>query len=412
MVRIRSDKFKVSTVAAQLENRRTTRSDGRVSFRGWGFDEDLLVLLSSLEFSGDIPEAERFAMIQRGIFSAGRHEITEARLLRAIRDEESKLLATKAQRYILATTISIPRSFKVPAVTIGRARVSFSPRLPKRFSLEPLKDRFEIHRAVPEPANYQSVRVSIDARTHTEAFAQGISVLDFMRSVWNFRLNRSTSFRRSFILPVPVNKVVLGPVRTVHLPVGTLAWNGFWLDRQFEYTPPLPLGLDKRWAALKAERRAWSRSLARSNYHLAIVGAMIRYCRALDTTNWESAFTGLWGVLEYLTNTVGGGYDQTIRRCLFLLEPRNYHQQVLEHLKSVRNRIVHFAEETEYGEALVYQLKRYVEVLLLFHRDWSNRFGSIGDAAEFLDLPTERFVLKNRRKLLDTAIRIRRGDRG
>ena len=59
MVRVSSDKFDLSTLADLLEASKTRRRDGSVSFRGGHFDEHMLTFLSSLEFSGQIPEAER-----------------------------------------------------------------------------------------------------------------------------------------------------------------------------------------------------------------------------------------------------------------------------------------------------------------------------------------------------------------
>ena len=88
-----------------------------------------------------------------------------------------------------------------------------------------------------------------------------------------------------------------------------------------------------------------------------------------------------------------------------MFESRSYHRQVLEHLRSKRNRIVHFTEETEYGEALVYQLKRYVEEMLIFHLNWSNTFKSIGETAIFLDLPADRRELESRIKLFEKALK-------
>jgi len=50
----------------------------------------------------------------------------------------------------------------------------------------------------------------------------------------------------------------------------------------------------------------------------------------------------------------------------------------------------------------MYQLKRYVELLLLFHLTSSYRFESIARAAEFLDLPPNpaelRRMIEERRK--------------
>jgi hypothetical protein len=110
----------------------------------------------------------------------------------------------------------------------------------------------------------------------------------------------------------------------------------------------------------------------------------------LDSFEWETSFLRLWGVLETLTGTQPyESHDLTVKRAAFLYaDPeRELHMQVLNHLRHYRNRSVHRGEGSETIEAYMYQLKRYVEVLLFFHLTSDYRFESLAKAAEFLDLP-------------------------
>lgn len=120
---------------------------------------------------------------------------------------------------------------------------------------------------------------------------------------------------------------------------------------------------------------------------------------------FESAFVALWAVFEHLTHTVGESYSTTVKRCLILHDDPAYHRMILEHLRSKRNRIVHFTEQTEYGETLVYQLKRYVEEALRFHLGSSGTYASIGEAATFLDLPSDPKILEDQIKLRRRALK-------
>ena len=84
---------------------------------------------------------------------------------------------------------------------------------------------------------------------------------------------------------------------------------------------------------------------------------------------------------------------------------RERSQLVLSNLTSHRNRFVHVGSETDDIESLVFQLKRYVDALLLFHL--GNRFGfkSRSEAAQFMDQPPDRIELELRAKRLQQAMR-------
>ena len=78
-----------------------------------------------------------------------------------------------------------------------------------------------------------------------------------------------------------------------------------------------------------------------------------------------------------------------MRRASFLYaDPeREVHVQTLNHLRHYRNRSVHGGESSATIEAYLYQLKRYVEQLFLFHLTNSYGFRSFERAAAFLSLP-------------------------
>jgi hypothetical protein len=99
-------------------------------------------------------------------------------------------------------------------------------------------------------------------------------------------------------------------------------------------------------------------------------------------------------VLELLT--VSTDYDVVIKRALFVWsnEEVEMHRHVLETLRRRRNETVHAGRESKANLAPIFQLKRYVEELLLFHL--RNRFGftSIAKAA-LLDLPTHNAQLRD-----------------
>ncbi len=129
------------------------------------------------------------------------------------------------------------------------------------------------------------------------------------------------------------------------------------------------------------------------------------YVKALDQRDFNSTFLSLWSLLERLTNTLLDNYKVTVRRAVFLFKDREFHRQILNHLRSYRNRAVHAGEKTDEIEAPVFQLKFYVEQLIFFHIYNTLGFLSMREAAEFLDLPPDASVLKGKIKLFQKAVR-------
>jgi hypothetical protein len=133
--------------------------------------------------------------------------------------------------------------------------------------------------------------------------------------------------------------------------------------------------------------------------------ALLRYCRALDFYNYETAFLKLWSILELLTDTVGQRYDTTIKRTSFLFANREFHKEVLEHLRFQRNLYVHHSEQSEEAEIILFQLKRYVEKILLFNIFSKYKFQNIQEFASFLSLPTKKDDLKSKEKKINYGLK-------
>ena len=255
------------------------------------------------------------------------------------------------------------------------------------------------------PKAYTSVRVAVQARSEQEAFTSALDALDLLRGIWNLYFTkwaRSSGGKRE-----PVNSIVLGPVHSIHEPGGRLASGMFWYEA--DYVGPLrPQRLNKDYDALRQFERQVREFLAKSNYRADVEDALRRYARALDFRDWNTSFVQLWGLIEQLTDTSRASYETTIKRILFLCDNRysEFHRQILRHLMNYRNRTVHVGVEAVAIETLLYQLKRYAEVLIRFHIQNSSQFSSIKEAAEeYLTLPSDVNRLRSRIDLAARALR-------
>lgn len=140
--------------------------------------------------------------------------------------------------------------------------------------------------------------------------------------------------------------------------------------------------------------------------------AFIRYARILDDANWESAFVGLWSLLEFLTGITNANYDEMVRRITYLFDDHNYVRQVLNHLREHRNAAVHSRQNPTAIELHLHRLKRYVHQALHFHLQFEPSFESLTDATRFLSLPIDTKALKRHRDHAELALRFRQSGSG
>jgi hypothetical protein len=324
-------------------------------------------------------------------------------VLRAISEGENRFSDRPEEPYVLVTSISARRFGEFEDVgEIGGCGLAF-----ERFLSEPFRSEHEKAKLMgenqvlgrfPRPGNtmrsYAGVRVSVSGRSHEEAKERALDALDLLRGIWNLGINRYIGDRTSAGIRTSNNKLSLGPVHSLHHPDGRLA-DGPWVEADF-VRPIISYRMDRDSEYVK-EFEEWVREeLGRIPYRRDLEAALRRYARALDRRDWDTSFVRLWGLLETLTGRLG--YEKLEKRALLMMPERDvpYHRQILRHLSRYRNRNVHAGHETAAVLTLLYQLKFYVERLLEFHLSADPSFGSVGEAARFLDPPRNRDALRER----------------
>jgi len=121
--------------------------------------------------------------------------------------------------------------------------------------------------------------------------------------------------------------------------------------------------------------------------------AIIRYTRAFDERDMNTAYMKLWGVLEFLTGTSKNQGYVTAKRVASLYKFRDFHLVALKILKEFRNSYIHHGKEMNDLGVYLNQLKNYVETLIHFHTTNQFNFKSIAKVAEFFDLPVNEAEL-------------------
>jgi hypothetical protein len=114
--------------------------------------------------------------------------------------------------------------------------------------------------------------------------------------------------------------------------------------------------------------------------------------------------------LEKITNTVGGKYDETIKRAIWIYSrsSRGLAKDMLESLRNQRNRYVHSGTSTMESDQVAYLVKSFVDPHLL--RLLSNPLGvkSLEEYGEYLALPTDVSALQQQRRMIVRALTLLR----
>ena len=303
-------------------------------------------------------------------------------LLKEISKLEQAYLREPLKKYLLVSDIS----FHIPAnrltVVLGGNHITFSRELRGKVQRDVFLElgRDFLDRELPK--SYSCVQIVTSGRSPEEAGILALDTIDLLRGIWNFFLNRT----RHLILHSgnrdPINKIMLGPLHSLHSPNGKRLPDPFWYDATY-VSPVQPIDLTKNWDKARRFEKLVRRRLSISHSRLYQEEAFRRYTRALDEKSHETSFLKLWSLLEYLTNTLNQSYDVTIRRAASLWADRAFHMEALQHLRDHRNSAVHLDRWSAEITTLLYQLKRYVEALLTFHVSHSYRFANLDEITRF-----------------------------
>ncbi|TAM47413.1 MAG: hypothetical protein EPN55_02540 [Gammaproteobacteria bacterium] len=395
-------------LAKHIESQIVSRSGGELKFRGFGFHDDISVLQSCLVFSETLPEVAKREVITAALFAAAKRSALTARsILAEVSRQEREYFKKSKQKFILITSISDIPNGSFLRRRVGDAIVTFQKLT--RLQLSQHEQIRKDSRSLFDselPRHYLPIRAEVSVRSKHEAWYAGLDAIDLLRGIWNLHLNMRTYTRWSSGKRKPINEIQLGPVHSLHIYSGRLATQGFWYEPNYR-GPANTLSQNRQDGKVaKFERQALNR-LRSISYHQLLKDAIRRYVRALDQHDYNATIIQLWSVLESLTVTVTDSYKVTIRRAAMIHDDSNFHRQVLTHLKDYRNNTIHAGAATEENEVLVFQSKRYVESMILFHLNLGPSFESLDECAEFLDLPADIAKLRRRQGLLNRAIKFR-----
>jgi len=380
------------------------------------------ILLPRIKFSDGVPESECRAAVRQAIAEEAALKRPDAkRLLGRVTRHENAYMTRDETSWFVLGSVSIVGSVPLRPRRLIRCGFSF----PKKVS-STLRDehaRVAQKLGVIRPDGYRIALAKLKARSAEEAGERAIEAFDFLRGLWNFALNSGLSVR--YGSPSPINRIIPGPIYTVHRSDGTTVPAPVFLGPAHIGLPPASYDPGENWSlAMRIEKEA-RRVVRRSSYSEILTSAFRGYCRALDTMDFERSILSLWALVERLTCTdeelrSGSVNQKTCRRRLaFMQSPADVVEDVAYSLSQSRNIVAHTFDEVLDPESQAYVLKWQLERLMRFHLGANPRFRSFGQAIEVLSSPrdldrieTEIARTSDRRRALQRATSYRELDPG
>jgi hypothetical protein len=409
---VKDQKPDYSWIAENLESIRTTQPDGTPAFiinpGGVNYD-DLINILSTYEpFDQDASDIQRERLIREAIrAAAAAGKITAQALIRELSRQKTLYSRSNRQAYILLTSLSLQRPADLLHISFDNAQFSFSDTVPRTFS----REEFKLHQIWEPPKDlppaFTKVRVKVKARSEVDAYETAVNSLDYLRGIWNFAINRAFTWKWHSGPARPVNSIFLGPVHTLHDSTGKITTPMYRYEAV--YPPEVEAANLTDWQRIKTDTKKIRSLISRHSYKGFMRQVFIRYARSLDSNDHESSFLKLWSLLEWLTGISNEqNYDEVIKRVVFLFEDAEYHRQVLEHLRIRRNNSVHGGKGIFNAESLIYQIKLYVEWMILNHLGTRGRYKTPQEFGQMLSSPLDPNALQDRLEELGHQMKLLR----
>lgn len=393
-----------------LDKIKIINQDGNASFKGFEFQDYFSVLSTSIVFSKEILISSAKSILNKSIFSMAKEDnLSLKSLIAEISKRENAYIKNEPNKYFLLSDISLKYYRPLKMIKIKDSFITFRRYLPKNVYKE--REKFlrwashHVHGKIP--SSYIFVQVYSEGRSPDEAGVNALDALNLLRSIWNLFFNYSIEMRTSSGKRQAVNSIVIGPLQSLHHSTNKVVLDLFWYDP--EYKEPIECkDIEKNWTELRTFEkgvRSKLKSSSNTDFGALIENALLRYVHALDERNFESCFLKLWSLLELLTDTQLETYKVTIRRAAALFSDYDFHLEVLQHLRDWRNRTVHSGEHNNDIETLIFQLKRYVERLLIFYIFNSHRFKDKEEMVELFDIVPNKERLLQKKRLIEMSLK-------
>lgn len=364
--------------------------DGDVSYTGFSYAYHESLILGSVEILGLADPRTKASIVKQSLHDCARSNTWNVPNFRGFLSKNLNAhLRRKIVKYEFLTTISLPKFEKI-ARKIGDTRISTGKSARAIWTkLSPRIEEEARQLRIPLPTNYLPLKITVNERSLSEALHQAEEHLTLLRGIWNLSINQSTSLRMSSGILKPPNQIRPGPFIVMDTGKELSIWH-IPSTRAYIDKSERAFSHKKKWdSALKYEAN-FRTKLKKCKYRGSIERAVIQYCDALDSSDFDASFLRLWSVLESLV--IPGrikNYDLLANRTAFLFKDFEFVRALMEVFRHLRNSYVHENRDFEDSEKCLYQLKNIVERMIEFHVGNSFGFNTLKEACRFFDSPRD-----------------------
>ncbi|MEO1324473.1 MAG: hypothetical protein AAFV59_15885, partial [Pseudomonadota bacterium] len=233
---------------------------------------------------------------------------------------------------------------------------------------------------------YTPVLIGVESDSVGGCIEKAYDSLNFVRGIWNLTSPNPWRLTISQRIPKRVNLINLRPSYSVHDTNGSLDEYGVRHLPYFGQVDPM-FNMNSR-VNLKSDTAKMLRKIRAHPMRLDLEKSILRYVEAFDNVMMGSCFLAGWSLLEFLTGSDFKDNKTAARRAArFFYADEDLALEVAEHLRFRRNNMVHQGASYFDDETLAYQVKMFIEELMLFLILDKKKFASREEFGEYLDLP-------------------------
>jgi|GEM_PF-839109 len=403
----KNKKFKPEIVLDLYKKSVKVSPEGRIGFDLRKFDYDTL-LFTMLEFDENYCSHNAQEFAREAIMTCAYNgDFSKDFFLVSLRNEIKRHLGVPEELYVLSSSISVKAGFPIGRIEIDGAIVeSFPSGFPDDFKTrEVFNDRWQFADP-PLCDDHCPVLVTVKNKHWRDAFEKALDTLDFVRGVFCLIFNPKAQLSLGERFGAYAgNKIALGGMHCLHRVDGSLAVDDtYWYERGYKKAKAL-LVTDKQFLGAALDFDSIVDGIDNHPDSSLLKKSVLRYVRALDSVDKNSTVLQLWTALESLAGRGGSGPDGIVQRCSFLYEEREYHCQVLEHLREYRNANVHSGVALDSPDWHCLQLQGYLRDILRFYIFNDFAGATVDDANRFLDLSTSKDRLNREIIMRENALK-------
>lgn len=397
--------FSPEVILGQFRDHGVAGSGGKISYKGFDLTLWENTLRQSIKMNIDIEESLLDSSIRRSV-----HDLllnpswNKDDFLKSVkRHLKLQTEKEKKKRFVLLTSISIPKNLLPARIKINNSYINFYKNsYPRKFTSQRLKLETPTQEDLNLTNEYTKLGVHVEATSTNEAAKKALDTIDFYRAILCLQLNPNYEISFTF-RTTPFNKIVLGNLHTLHEPEGSLATKDLWYDpKNYKALPLYSRSLDED-RLIKAVKLCIEK-ITKAPCKQQITSSLLKYVRALDENDPNNATLKCWSALESILAPNGENHEKLVDRCAKLYRTPIIEKQHLLSLKKYRNYATHRGDTGNNPPLFCYQAQRHLRALIFFLLENGILFQNISELCEFLDLPRDRNRLRRKITLQKTLL--------